>query len=74
MKKHYYLLIVTTIYDGIEFTSHITLENAVHITIIQANNYAEKMIVHPFLGEEVDRVEINTITKKEYDVFKKYSI
>jgi len=70
----YYLIIVTTIYDGLEFTQHIAFERDKEIKQKEAERLAEEYLLHEDTGEELDRVELIEIIKKEYEVFKKYHI
>ena len=72
--KNYYLLTVSTIYCGVEFTSEISYERSGVMTHDQAEKLAMKDVVHEFSGEELQRVELYQITQKEYDVFRKYHI
>lgn len=72
--KYYYLLIVTTMYDGLEFTSNLAIERDKVVTQKQAEKEAEKSILHEDTGEILDRVELIEITKQEYEVLRKFHI
>lgn len=72
--KYYYLLIVTTMYDGLEFTSNLAIERDKVVTQKQAEKEAKKNILHENTGEILDRVELIEITKQEYEVLRKFHI
>ena len=72
--KYYYLLIVTTMYDGLEFTSNLAIERDKVVIQKQAEKEAKKNILHENTGEILDRVELIEITKQEYEVLRKFHI
>ena len=72
--KRYYLLIVTTMYDGLEFTQNLAVERKQPMTQKQVEKEATKYLLHEDSGEELEKVEFIEITKEEYDVLRKYHI
>jgi hypothetical protein len=74
MNKKYYLIIATTLYDGLEFTQNLAVVRTNVYTQQEAEKEALKYMVHEDSGEELDRVELIEMTKDEYDVLKKFHI
>lgn len=74
MKKHYYLLSGTTIYDGLEFQFKYVCERTNTLSYKQAEYLYKELVVHEGTGEELDGVWIDEISKEEYEVFKKYHL
>jgi len=74
MKKRYYLLSGATIYDGLEFHFKYVCERNKIMTNDEAEKEALEYYVHKDTGEELDSIFIDEISKKEYDVFRKYHL
>jgi hypothetical protein len=70
----YYWADVTTLYDGLEFNVPFTVSNPKSLTQEEIENMAEKMIVRCDSGEELYCVRVKEISKKDYEVLKKYTI
>lgn len=74
MKKHYYLVSGTTIYDGLEFQFKYVCEEDKPLSSKQAEKNILSGWLHEDTGEELDGFFIDEISKEEYEVFKKYHL
>lgn len=72
MKTYYYLVSGTTIYDGLEFYFSYVCERKQSLSYGTAETEVCKEWVHKGTGEELERIDLAEISKKEFEVFTKY--
>jgi len=72
--KKYYVMIVATMYDGLEFHQHLAIERDRIVTQEEAEKEATEYVLHQDTGEELECVDLIEITRKEYNVLRKFHI
>jgi len=72
--KRYYLVDVTTMYDGLEFSWKYACGSNKIVTQKEIEKDVNEEFLHEGTGEEIERVSFIEIPKKDFDVLKKYHI
>jgi hypothetical protein len=70
--KRYYFVNGVTLYDGLEFGFNYVCERTKKLTQELAEKDVEQYQIHQDSGEELDMVDFQEITKKDYDIFIKF--